>query len=113
MYFARRLLLILLALWLPVQATAAATLSVCRHTTEPATVEASHCLAHASPQSVATPDPEREISCDNCALCHLASAAFLTSADTWPLPAASKLAVYPIAAFASHIPAPPQQPPRR
>ena len=106
------LLLLLIALWLPVQATMAATLSFCRHTTKPATVETSHCLAHAMQQSVAAPEPEREISCDNCALCHLASAVFLTSSDTLPLPAASRLAVYPIAAFASHIPEPPQQPPR-
>lgn len=114
----KNILLILLAVWLPIQASAAMAMSLCRHTTAPATEEATHCQAHLaqSAQSVAMAvvDQENDTACDNCALCHLASAGFLLGPnESFPLHSASILVPRLIAASASHIPEPPQQPPRR
>lgn len=114
MYRLKNILLILLAVWLPIQASAAMAMSLCRHTTAPATKEATHCQAHMSQQSVGVVDLENDTACDNCALCHLASAGFLLGPnETFPLYSASILIPRLITASASHIPEPPQQPPRR
>jgi hypothetical protein len=113
----KNILLILLAVWLPIQASAAIAMSLCRHTTTaPATEEVTHCQAHMaqSAQSVAVVDLENDTACDNCALCHLASAGFLLGPnETFPLHSASILVPKLMTASASHIPEPPQQPPRR
>lgn len=102
-------LLILLALWLPIQAAAAVTMSFCRHAPEPVAAEATHCHEQLV-ESVAASD----IGCDNCGLCHLASAGFLLApTETFPLLVAGILVPQPTTASASHIPEPPQQPPRR
>jgi hypothetical protein len=104
----RSCLLILLALWLPIQANAALTMPFCRHAPEPVAAETTHC--HEQMVNAAASD----IDCDNCGLCHLASAGFLLApTDTFPLHAASILVPKLQAASASHIPEPPQQPPRR
>lgn len=101
-------LLILLALWLPIQAAAAVTMPFCRHAPEPAVIEAPHCHEQAADSAAAAVD------CDNCGLCHLASAGFLLApTDAFALHAASILVPRPTMASASHIPEPPQQPPRR
>lgn len=104
-------LLILVALWLPIQAAAAVTMPFCRHAAEQVVMgmEAAHCHEQAT-DSVATID----VDCDNCAMCHLATAGFLlATADMLPLHAASILVPRLQIASASHIPEPPQQPPRR
>ncbi|MHB1429416.1 MAG: hypothetical protein ACYC5U_05270 [Rhodocyclaceae bacterium] len=104
----KSLFLILLALWLPLQAAAAVTMPFCRHAPEPAAAEAAHC--HEQVANAAASD----IDCDNCGLCHLASAGFLLApTDTFPLHAASIQVPKLTTASASHIPEPPQQPPRR
>lgn len=109
----KKFLLILITLWLPIQATAAMSMSVCRHTTEPVAVVAVNCHEHEA-QPTDTIEPEIKLGCDNCALCHLASAGFLLAPiDTLLLHAASILVPKLTTASASHIPEPPQQPPRR
>jgi hypothetical protein len=102
-------LLILLALWLPIQAAAAATMPFCCHVPEPVATEAAHCHEQVM-ATVAVSD----IDCDNCQMCHLASAGFLLTAAA-PLPPLTLNVLVPKLelASASHIPEPPQQPPRR
>lgn len=103
-------LLILIALWLPIQAAAAVTMSFCRHAAEQVATEAAHCHEQMDETSAAASD----FNCDNCGLCHLASAGFLLApTDSFPLHAASILVPKLTTASASHIPEPPQQPPRR
>ena len=103
-------LLILLALWLPIQAAAAMTMPFCRHAPEPVATEAAHCHEQMDVSSNAAGD----IDCDNCAMCHLASAGFLLAAGEASPPLALSVMVPKLqVASASHIPEPPQQPPRR
>ena len=103
-------LLILLALWLPIQAAAAVTMPFCRHATEPVAIEAAHC--HEQIDSEA--NTVVSVDCDNCAMCHLASAGFLLAAGEASPPLALSVMVPKLqVASASHIPEPPQQPPRR
>lgn len=100
--------LILIALWLPIQAAAAVTMPFCRHAAEPLAAEAAHCHEQVA-EAVAASD----IDCDNCAMCHLATAGYLlTAADALPLRTTSVLIPKLAAVSASHIPEPPQQPPR-
>lgn len=102
-------LLILIALWLPLQAAAAVTMPFCRHAAEPVATEAAHCHEQVV-ESVAAGD----IDCDNCSICHLASTGFLLAATEALPPLAMSVLVAKIEmASASHIPEPPQQPPRR
>lgn len=101
--------LILIALWLPIQAAAAVTMPFCRHAAEAAVAEAAHCHDQVA-ESVAA----SAVDCDNCAMCHLATAGFLlTAAATLPLRVESVLVAMLKPISASHIPEPPQQPPRR
>jgi hypothetical protein len=102
-------LLILIALWLPIQAAAAVTMPFCRHAAEQVATEAAHCHE----QVVESVSPT-DIDCDNCAMCHLACAGFLLAASGMMPPIALSILVPKLQlASASHIPEPPQQPPRR
>jgi len=111
-----RLLLLVTALWLPVQTMAALSMPLCRHAQEQAASfaaehagEAMHCHDEAAVDQVA-----HDAGCDNCALCHMAGASFMPSAalvaglapvgNDYSLPAPS--------APPSHIAEPPQHPPR-
>ena len=101
--------LILIALWLPIQAAAAVTMPFCRHAAEPAVAEAAHCHEQMV-ESVAA----SAVDCDNCAMCHLATAGYLlTAAETLPLPVENVLVAMLKPVSASYIPEPPQLPPRR
>lgn len=118
----RLLPLLITALWLPLQAVASVAMPFCRHAAEQAAgVEAAsqeeHCAMHEGapePQSTNTTDPGCQ-SCDGCELCHLAGAGYMpaTVAASEPLPAARVFAPRPQFASPSHIPEPPQYPPRR
>jgi len=102
-------LLILIALWLPVQAAAAVTMSFCRHAPEPAVIEATHCHEHGVEPVVVI-----DLDCDNCSMCHLSCAGFLLATGEAMSPLAASILVPKLqAALASHTPEPPQQPPRR
>lgn len=108
-------LLILVALWLPLQAAAAWAMPLCRHAAERAEAlpaqTADHCHAAAAP--IAEP-AGNETACDDCEMCHLATAGFLpASALRLTATAAGILAVWPALTPPSHIGEPPQQPPRR
>jgi hypothetical protein len=104
-------LLILIALWLPLQAAAAVTMPFCQHGTEqPLAMEATHCHE----QMDASPTSLDAFNCDNCQMCHLATAGFLLAGvEMIPLHTASVLVPNLEQVSASHIPEPPQQPPRR
>lgn len=110
-------LLILLALWLPIQAAAAVTMPFCRHAPEPMAQQgmaqpAAHC--HDQVDEAAIHATASDFDCDNCEMCHLATAGFLLSAtETLPLSAANILVPKLKPVPTSHIPEPPQQPPRR
>ena len=105
----KSLLLILIALWLPIQAAAAVTMPFCRHAPEPVAAAATHCH-----EQLVEPVAAGDIDCDNCSMCHLASAGFLLAPTDASPPHAASIQVPKLqAASASHIPEPPQQPPRR
>ena len=113
-------LLILMALWLPLQAAAAAAMPFCRHAAEsPAQVEATqpldHCLEHArSAAGISEETCSNDLVCDNCEMCHLASAGYLpVTANSLTLEAASDYLALPAPAPLGHIGDPPLQPPRR
>jgi hypothetical protein len=105
-------LLIIIALWLPLQAAAAVTMPFCRHAAEPVATEAAHC--HQQVVESAATAMAADFDCDNCAMCHLASAGFLLAATEALPPLAMSILVPKLdLVSASHIPEPPQQPPRR
>ncbi|MDP1956961.1 MAG: hypothetical protein Q8J75_02130 [Rhodocyclaceae bacterium] len=113
-------MLILIALWLPIQAVAAMAMPYCRHAGEPsAQTEAVHsaapCHEHADVAvGAADVSSTGDLGCDNCEMCHLASAGYIPSAvANLPLPVASVFVARPMSALRSHIAEPPQQPPRR
>ncbi len=104
----KSLFLILLALWLPVQAAAAVTMSFCPHAAEPVAVGSAGCHEPAAPAAGA-----HDLACDGCQLCQLASSGFLVAAaGPEAPPRLGVLAENPGRVAASHIPEPPQQPPR-
>jgi hypothetical protein len=109
-------LLILISLWLPLQAAAAVAMPFCRHAVERAVqVEALSPHAHCHEQAttgagVSNPD----LDCDNCEMCHLATAGYLpVSFDVLPLLTASVMVAQQVLASPSFIAVPPQDPPRR
>ena len=65
------------------------------------------------------PDAARDIpagdcGCDNCAICHLATAGYLPVTAVAMLPLADSILIAtPLNAASSHFPDPPQHPPRR
>lgn len=106
-------LLILIALWLPIQSAAAVTMPFCRHAAEQAATVTAHCHEQVSEQAAAA--LPGALDCDDCSLCHLACTGFLLAASVAsaaPL-TANVLVPKRQLASASHIPEPPQQPPRR
>jgi hypothetical protein len=109
-------LLILIALWLPLQAASAVAMPFCRHAAERATqAEAPSPQAHCHEQAATTADASSpDLDCDNCEMCHLATAGYIPPAVAGlPLPAASVLVAQPVHASPSFISIPPQDPPRR
>lgn len=111
----KSLFLILIALWLPLQAAAAVTMPFCRHALEQAaTHEAAQAATHCHDPMEAAAPAASDVDCDNCQMCHLATAGYLLSArETLPSLATSILVATFKPVSASHIPEPPQQPPRR
>ncbi|MFN3883412.1 MAG: hypothetical protein ACK4Q4_01465 [Rhodocyclaceae bacterium] len=107
-------LLILIALWLPIQAAAAVAMPFCRHAPGQAALPAAeHCHEQAAGQ--AAPAVPGDLDCDDCSLCHLACSGFLLAAVSAAasLPMADVMVPKLQLASASHIPEPPQRPPRR
>lgn len=115
-----RFLLLFAALWLPVQTMAGLAMSQCRHVQEQAAADA---LSHdAAEDESAMPcheaaDPAQAVhqdTCDNCEMCHLATAGFMPSTDQLAglVPADNSYVVPAIMAPPSHIAEPPQHPPR-
>lgn len=111
-----RLLLLLTALWLPLQAVAGINMKLCMHAAAAAQVVAEPCPFHAAAAAPsAAPDPAADSGCDRCGICHLAGACYMPAAEAGValLPAPPVFQPAPVATRASHIPEPPQQPPRR
>jgi hypothetical protein len=113
-----RFLLLVAALWLPVQTSAALAMSSCRHAPLQAAVEmADHTAMEAGTpcHETATPDQAmHDTGCDNCQTCHMAGAGFMPStvSPTGLMPTANAYSLPAIMAPPSHISEPPQQPPR-
>jgi hypothetical protein len=110
----RHLLLILVALWLPVQAASALAMPFCRHAgaqTEAMADMPAHCHQGAEAAGAATTGTA---SCDQCEMCHLATAGYLPVASVQTFVEAARVLVFRVEpASPSHIGDPPQQPPRR
>jgi putative hemolysin len=108
-------LLILCALWLPLQAATAVAMPFCSHAGEPAAqVEAAQASDHCHEQGgAAGKSTASDLGCDNCGMCHLTSAGYIPPA-TVPLPApvASALVAKQLLASRSFIAEPPRHPPR-
>lgn len=115
----RMLPLLITALWLPLQAVAAIAMPFCRHAAEQAVpldaagAEA-HCHGHGGDDNP-PPDIAADQDCDGCELCHLAGAGYMLPAMVVAesLPPARDFVARPVLASPSHIPEPPQHPPRR
>jgi len=110
----KSLLLFLVTLWLPIQAASALAMPFCRHAADAMEQQAAvHGAAHCHEQSVPASEPVAALDCDNCEMCHLATAGYLPAAAANPLPeAASVLVALSSLAPHSHVGDPPQQPPR-
>lgn len=116
-----RFLLLFAALWLPVQTMAGMSVSVCMnmesHGGMAAHAAASADEAAAMPCHEAMADEHAahpDGGCDNCEICHLASAGFMPSAAL-PAGLVSSASGYLMPAFMappSHIDEPPHHPPR-
>ena len=112
-----RFLLLLTALWLPVQTMAAMSMPLCRHAQEMvlAAAEAEQSEA-AMPchEAAAADQAAHDAGCDNCEQCHLACAGFMPSAERVPgvLEITRSFVVTAVDAPPSHITKPPQHPPR-
>ncbi|MHB1360255.1 MAG: hypothetical protein ACYCWC_11820 [Rhodocyclaceae bacterium] len=113
-------LLILMALWLPLQAAAAVAMPFCRHAAEQPLQAAAlqspeHCHEHAG--NAAGPEGgagSSDLACDNCEMCHLASAGYLpVTANNLTLATVSAHLTLTALTPLSHIGDPPLQPPRR
>lgn len=111
----KNLLMLLVALWLPIQAASALAMPFCRHAVGAMEQQAAvHGEAHCHEQSVPASEPVATLDCDNCEMCHLATAGYLPATAANPLPeAASVLVALRSLALHSHVGDPPQQPPRR
>lgn len=120
----RLLPMLLAALWLPFQAVAAEGMSMCRHGQSPQPVPAAqatdHCAMHQDAAAQQEPADvanaaDHGLGCDQCGFCHLAGAGYMPAAERVPAAApANRSFAAPIALIPpSHIPEPPQQPPRR
>jgi len=110
-----RFLLLVTALWLPVQTMAALSMPMCRHAQEQAASlaaeagAATHCHEAAAPDQLA-----HDAGCDNCEMCHMAGAGFMPSAALVAglMPVGNDYVLPAPAAPPSHIAEPPQHPPR-
>lgn len=115
----RLLPLFFAAIWLPLQAVAAATMPFCRHgeaerlamiqaVVGEAAVE--HCH-----QQQPSPPADHGLHCDDCGLCHLASAGFMPIAEALTVVSTTgpDYRFWPELAPDSAIPEPPQHPPKR
>lgn len=114
-------LLIFVALWLPIQAASAAALPFCRHAAESLAQEViqhetMHVAVHCHEQAEMSANDHAagsSVDCDNCEMCHLATAGYLPVCSAKLMPeAASVLIPALILSQPSHIGEPPQQPPR-
>lgn len=120
-----RFLLILTALWLPLQAVAGMTMKLCAHgNAAPQAAQAAqaamagdHCPYHDA-DGAAPAGRDRApntTACDDCGICHLASVGYMPVAEvrTGVVPTDRYFPRWPAASLASHIPEPPQHPPKR
>lgn len=114
-------LLILIVLWTPLQTAASWAMPLAMHAGgQPAAAVAGSAHCHDLAQSAAeVPDSSAagdfDSSCDNCRICHLASAGFLLplAEGAEALPAGRVLVARHAPAMPSHIGEPPRHPPRR
>jgi hypothetical protein len=113
-----RFLLLFVALWLPVQTMAGLSVSVCTNMQghEGAVAAMHEATESAMPchEAMADDAPAHQDDCDNCGICHLASAGFMPSAalPDGLLSSHTSYALPAIVAPPSHIAEPPQHPPR-
>jgi hypothetical protein len=117
-----RFLLILTALWLPLQAVAGmAMLRVCAHeapAVSAAATDGEHCPYHDAAGGVpAVPDQSAgdDQGCTQCGVCHLAASGYMPAAEVVPGVVPDARCFVPLAAAtpSSHIPEPLQHPPKR
>jgi hypothetical protein len=106
------------ALALPLEAAAGVVMPMGGASGAAAAAEDTAAMADDCPmrqQQAPTPSPSPSQDCSHCGICHLAAAGFIAGAAAAPavLPAGETYAAAVQAAPASHIPEPPQQPPKR
>lgn len=112
-----RLLLIFTAVLLPLQAVAGMTMKMA----PAAAVHEQDAAEEACPYhrhdagTPAKPQPSQQQACDNCGICHLAAAGYMPVAVVVAafVPTAQAYVPMPAIERPSHIPEPPQYPPKR
>ena len=116
-----RYVLILTALWLPLQAVAGLTMKLVAPAAEGA-IQASAAMEQTCPYHRHTGGDQpaklqlpHHNACDECGVCHLAGVAYMPVAEVVAavLPASQSFQSLPAIERPSHIPEPPQYPPRR
>lgn len=115
-----RFLLILTALWLPLQAVAGMTMKLAMpgaalSVQQAQDTEAEACPYHAHESESPAPIQSHRQACDDCGICHFAAAGYLPMAEVAAaiVPAEERFVPMPAFERASHIPEPPQFPPKR
>ena len=111
-----RFLLIFAACVLPLQTLAAINMQLPMlggQQQAPTSAEEAHCPYHAA--SDAGQSKSQDQACKNCGICHLAATGYVPSAEvkTGIAPQESVFETRPSAGLHSHIPEPPQYPPKR
>ena len=111
-----RVLMLFAALWLPVQTMAAKAMPLCRHALEHAAhaVDAAQAEAHCHDAGTVDLPQVHDAGCDNCEMCHMASAGFMPSTPlaSAPVPEDRHFGRAAFSTPPSHIAEPPQRPPR-
>lgn len=113
----QRIFILLTALWLPLQAVAGMTMQFCRHAPQDGQSAAAVAVEEHCPYHDAAPAAQpqaQDTGCDSCGICHLASSGYMPpSAVTAAVaPARHEFRTRLVASFPSHIPEPPQYPPK-
>ena len=117
-----RFLLIFAALLLPLQVMAGVTMSYCRHDAALQSQQAGdavageeHCPYHDADAASAAKLQKHDQTCDNCGICHLACSGYMPASEvtTAVAPLVHAYQPWPVADLPSHIPEPPQYPPKR
>lgn len=115
--FLRKLILVFVMLWLPLQGFAATNMSICQHQ-EQTVQQVQHAMMHAAHDGGHTHPgidqhpAKSDLSCDNCAMCHMCSAMGIPAvAAAFNIKSTSPVVISTSTGFSLVFPELPQRPP--